>query len=96
MNRTVAIELTVFTILFCGLPGIGSICLGAAAAMGSQMPDVLAKSDATAQTAILGGLMYICVGLIGLIIPFVVGFLSFRFSKSVEPAVGEPLPPASR
>jgi hypothetical protein len=95
MNRTVAIVLTVVTALCCGLPGLGGICLGTLSAMGSQMPEVLAQSQTDPQTAVFGGLIWICGGLIGLVIPIVVGIVSFRISRPSEPEINEPFPPAS-
>jgi hypothetical protein len=95
MNKTTAIIITVVTVLCCGCPGLGAICLGGLSAMGSQMPEVLAQSNATAENAILGGLFYICGGLFMLVIPVVAGIVSFRMVKPEETIVpGEPIPPA--
>ena len=98
MNRTVAIVLTIVTILFCGLPGIGLICLGGVAAAGGQSPEILAQAGANPDDLYLGVAMFLCVGFLLLLIPILVGFFSFRLSKgktSTSNDPFEPIPPAS-
>jgi hypothetical protein len=95
MNRSVAIGLTVFTALCCGLPGLGGICMGAFAFMGAQMPEVMAQNTNTPQDVMLGVALFFCTGLALVIIPVVVGLVSFRLSRPPELDFNEPLPPAS-
>ncbi|MDX9992898.1 MAG: hypothetical protein RBS68_12740 [Anaerolineales bacterium] len=95
MNKTIAIIITAFTALCCGLPGLGLICTGALAATGSQMPEVMAESASTPQEVLIGTVMFLCLGAILLIVPFVAGFVSFKMIKPAEPVYfGENLPPA--
>jgi hypothetical protein len=95
MSKTVAIIITAVTALCCGLPGLGLMCMGALAAMGSQMPEVMAESASTPQEVLTGTIMFLCVGLILLVIPFVAGLISFKMIKPEEPVYfGENIPPA--
>jgi hypothetical protein len=94
MNRTTAIILTVATALLCGLPGIGLMCFAGLGVLGTNMPGFYeANPGATPQQAWLGAGMFICFGLLLLLIPALVGFFSFRMSKPSEPGINEP-PPA--
>jgi len=95
MNRTTAIILTIATTLFCGLPGIGLICFAVLGLVGTNMPGFYQQNpNASPGQAWLGAGMFFCVSFILLLIPIVVGVISFRMSKTEEPAIIEPLPPA--
>lgn len=95
MNKTTAIIITVLTSLCCGLPGLGLICFGGMAAMGTQMPEVMANNASTPEEVMLGVVMFLCGGLILLVIPVIAGIISFRMIKPEEPAYfGENVPPA--
>jgi hypothetical protein len=99
MNRTTAIILTVVTAVLCGLPGLGLICFGALAAIAGQSPEVMRNVEGTAQDLYLGVAIFVCGGLLMLVVPLVVGYISFQMSKSLEesPSIkyDEPFPPAS-
>jgi hypothetical protein len=96
MSKTIAIVITVLTVLCCGLPGLAVICVGGLALMGTQMPEVMTGANATTQEVLLGSIFFLCVGLILLVIPVVAGFVSFRMVKPEEPVyVGEELPPTA-
>jgi hypothetical protein len=96
MNRPVAIGLTIFTAVCCGLPGLAGLCLGVLALLGSQMPEVVAQNQNTPEEIITGAAIFLCAGLAFVVIPVVVGLVSFRLSKPPEPDYfGEPLPPPS-
>jgi hypothetical protein len=96
MNRTTAIIITAVTALCCGLPGLGLMCLGTLAAMGSQMPEAMAGNPSTPEEVLIGAVMFLCVGLILLVIPLVAGVVSFKMAKPAEPVYfGEEIPPTS-
>ena len=85
MNRTVAIVLTVATVIACGLPSIVLMCLGALALLGTQIPEVMAQNPgSTTEEVVLGAVMFLCVGAVLLIVPVLVGIFSFRLSKKEE------------
>ena len=95
MNRTTAIVITVVTVLLCGCPGLALAALGVMAVFGSQMPEVMAQNPSTPEEALLGAGMFICIGAVLVLIPVIAGILSFRYARSAEPGINEPLPPAS-
>jgi len=79
-KRKTGIIATVVTSLLCGCPGLLSLCFGAISAAASQVPgaeiDVFGSSDP--QAALTMGLATICLGIIFIAIPIVVGFLTLR------------------
>jgi hypothetical protein len=83
MNRNTAIIATVVTSLLCGCPGIFACFWGAIAASVSFVPgatiDIGGSSDPT--SALITGLGSICGGLLFIVIPVVVGVLTFRNAK---------------
>lgn len=95
MNRTTAIVITVVSALLCGCPGLVLLGIGALAAFGSQVPDVMAQNANTPQEVLLGSLMFICFGVVLLLIPVIVGVLSIRYAKPAETSLDEYIPPAS-
>ncbi len=97
-KKSTGIIATVATALLCGCPGLGALCFGGITAMAGVIPgsdiDIMGSSDP--QTALVTGLGTLCVGLIFIAIPVVVGFATLR--KKPEEAVvdiNEPVPPAS-
>ncbi len=97
MNRTTAITTTIVTALFCGLPGIGLICFAALGMVGTNLPGFYEENPtATPEQAMLGAGIFVCIGLLLLLIPALVGFFTFRMSKKEEPANQfDYIPPAS-
>ena len=79
-KRTTGIIATVVSVLLCGCPGFFALCFGAISAFASQTPgaeiDVFGSNDP--QAAMMMGLLTICIGIIFIIIPIVVGFLTLR------------------
>ncbi len=101
-KRTTGIIATVAAALLCGCPGLASLCFGAFFAVASQIPgaeiDMFGSKDpARALNYGIGG---VCLGIVFIIIPIVVGFLMLR--KKPEATVApppasppdEPVPPA--
>ena len=95
MNRTTAIVITVVTVLLCGCPGLVLVILGVLAAIGAQLPEVMAQNAYAPQDVLIGAVMYLCFGGVLILIPVLVGFLSIRYAKPSEPGINEPIPPAS-
>jgi hypothetical protein len=80
MNRNTAMIVTGATALLCGCPGLVSACMGLMFAVVSFVPgadiDMMGSSDP--QSALTFGIGGLCVGLILIVIPVVVGFLTLR------------------
>ncbi len=95
MNKTTAIIITIVTALLCGCPGLVLAGIGVMAALGSQMPEVMAQNVNTPQDVLLGSGIFVCFGGLMILIPVIVGFLSIRYAKSGEPNMDEPMPPLS-
>ena len=97
MSRTLAILLTTLTTIFCGLPGLGLICIGALAGIAPQFPNYKPPSNSSPQNLLLGVLFFVCFGCILLLFPIIVGFFSFRLNRLSENAddYSQPLPPAA-
>ena len=96
-RRTTGIIATVVAVLLCGCPGLIVLCFGATFALTGSTPgastDVFGSNDPEA--ALAAGFVALCLGLIMVAIPVVVGFLTLREKKSeLQPPISdEPLPP---
>jgi hypothetical protein len=97
-KKTTGIIATVAAALLCGCPGLASLCFGAFFALASQIPgaeiDMFGSKDpAQALNYGIGG---VCVGIVFIIIPIVVGFLMLRKKPETAPfpPPDEPVPPA--
>lgn len=99
-KKTTGIIATVVTALLCGFPGLFGLCFGSMFAVISQIPgadiDVLGSSDP--QSALTTGLVTLCVSIIFIAIPIVVGVVMLRKKSTdvvnVAPAATvEPMPP---
>lgn len=95
-KKTTGIIATVATALLCGCPGLIGLCLGLASVAAAFVPgaqiDVFGSSDPASAATM--GFVSLCLSLIFIAIPIVVGFVTLR--KKPEAAVSdEPLPPAA-
>jgi len=95
-NRTKGIVATIAAVILCGCPGLFLCIFGAATAAGN-MPfntelNGVTNSGTLPPTA---GFVLICLALIFIAIPIVVGFLTLRNKPPAAPVNNEPLPPAS-
>ncbi len=92
-KRTAGIIATLATVLLCGLPGLIGLCMGAVFALVSFIPganiDMFGSNDP--RSAFNFGLGALCLGILFVLIPVVVGFLTLRN----RPAAGAPAPPAT-
>ena len=99
-KKTVGIIATAATALLCGCPGLFGLCFGAVMALVGVIPgaeiDMWGSNDPGA--AIATGLVMLCLGVIFVAMPVVVGIVTLR--PQAKPVVvtssnlDEPLPPA--
>ena len=89
-KRNLGIIVTIITILLCGIPGLASLCLAALFVIGGPVFEKN-SSDLFIRLSLL------CIGLVSIAIPVVVGVLTLRnrASKSVKTFPDEPIPPPS-
>ena len=97
-KRTTSIIATLITVVVCGCPGLIALCMGAMFAVISFIPnadiDIFGSSDPN--DALTFGVVTICVGIIFVLIPAIVGFVTLRKKKTSAPIqFNEPIPPAS-
>lgn len=96
-KRQTGIIATVVATLLCGCPGLFSLCFGAIFAVVSRMPDTEYSGDLTPESALGIGIGGLCLGIVFVIIPIVVGFVMLRNKKPTVVDVAnpnEPIPPA--
>lgn len=93
-KRTLGIILTIVTALFCGCPGLFICLMGglAAAGLGTYTTDVLGTT-AAGDLPTGYGFGMLCLGLILVAIPIVVGVLMLRKPKTTMPV--DVVPPTS-
>jgi len=97
MNRTVGIVLTVITAICCGCTALFSCIFGGMIAAGVPINQTVNGVESVETYPQPIGFALLCVSLILIIIPIVIGFVTFR-TKPAAPAVSnfnEPIPPAS-
>ena len=93
-KRTTGLIATIATALLCGCPGIFICLFGALTAAGQGTFNDQSLSPSV-------GFVLLCLSLIFIAIPIVVGFVTLRKKPQVpapgvvEPVDNEPLPPAS-
>jgi hypothetical protein len=94
-KRTTGIIATVIAVLLCGCPGLLALCLGAMFAVISPVPgaDINIGGRTDPGAALGTGLGLLCLGLLFVAIPVVVGLLTLR--NRPEPAVSIYTPPSS-
>ena len=86
-KRNLGIIATIVTILLCGIPGLASLCLAALFVIGGP---VFEKNSSD----LLIKLSLLCIGLVSITIPVVVGVLTLR-NRDPKPVTfpDEPIPP---
>jgi hypothetical protein len=96
-KKTTGIIATSLSAILCACPGFFGICFGAISALASFVPgaeiDIFGSSSPRA--ALSTGIGMLCLGIVFVAIPVVVGLVTLRGKKS-EAAVlpDEPIPPA--
>jgi hypothetical protein len=95
-KKTTGIIATVIAALLCGCPGLVSLCWGVIAALVSFIPganiDIGGSSDP--KRALATGIGALCLGIVFIAIPIVVGVVMLRKKPVPETPSNEPLPPA--
>ena len=95
--KTKSIVATIAAVVLCGCPGLFMCFFGATSIAASQVPgadiDVMGSSDPA--SAMTMGIVFLCLSIIFILIPIVVGFFMFRKKPEVVIESNEPLPPAS-
>ena len=95
-KKTTGLIATIATALLCGCPGLIGLCMGVIFAFAGMVPgsniDIGGSSDPTA--AIGTGIALLCLGVVFVAIPVVVGIVTLRNPKDVTPAVVEVEPVA--
>lgn len=94
-KRTLGIILTIVTAVFCGCPGL-LFCLGGAmtaAGLGAQYTTDVLGTTGAGELPTGYGYVFLCLGLIGIAIPIIIGVVMLRKPKAVPPT--DIVPPAS-
>ncbi len=97
-NRNTGMIATIATALLCGCPGLLSLCWGITSAAASFIPgaDININGSSSPQSALFAGVGGLCLGIIFIAIPVIVGFVTLRKKPAAAaPVNNEPLPPAS-
>jgi uncharacterized membrane protein len=95
-NRQTGIIATIVATLLCGCPGLFMLCFGSIFAFVSRVPDTQYSGGMTPQSALGIGIGGLCLGIIFIIIPIVVGFMLLRKKPAAIEVANpdEPIPPA--
>jgi hypothetical protein len=95
-QKTKGIVATVAAVLLCGCPGLFMCFFGATSAFASFIPgakiDVFGSNDPASATTL--GFVLLCLSIIFIAIPIVVGFVTLR-KKPEAPGGDMQVPPAS-
>lgn len=85
-NKTTGIIATVVTALLCGCPGLFVLCFGASVAFIGATPDSYPDFTVDNPDMIIAvGAAILCLGVLFIAIPFVVGFFTLR-SRPASPS----------
>ena len=79
-RKTTAIVAIVAAVVLCGCPGLFGLFFGGMFAVTSQIPgaDINMGGSSDPQSALTFGLVAICVSLLFILVPIVVGFIFWR------------------
>ena len=90
-KKTTGIIAVIATSVLCGLPGLAGLCIGPLSIFGSQVSDSGLDQE-TANLALGMGIAMLCMSIIFIAIPVVVGFLTLRAKKVKFSDIGGPIP----
>jgi hypothetical protein len=97
-NRTGAIIATIAAVILCGCPGLFLCIFGAVTATGNMPYSVtdFTGNQTTGYMSTTWGFAMLCVALIFILIPILVGFFTLRKKPAPASVVppNEPMPPA--
>jgi hypothetical protein len=94
-TRTKGIIATVAAVLLCGCPGLLLCVFGGLAASGAPVTTEWGGVSNTAPMDTTSAVAILCAGLIFLVIPIVVGFVTLRQKKAAPADFSGPVPPAA-
>ena len=88
-KRNTGLIATIATALLCGCPGLFGLCMGSTSLIASFVPgaeiDVFGSSDPAAATTM--GFVFLCLSVIFIAIPIVVGVVTLRKKPEDDAAV---------
>ncbi len=93
-SRTKGLIATLASVVLCGCPGLLLCIMGAVFATGAPVTTELNGVSGSTQVPIWMALTMLCVAVIFVLIPVVVGFFTLR-SKPAPLSPSESIPPAS-
>ena len=92
-KKTTGIIATIASVVLCGCPGIFMCIFGIATAVGGG---TMTLGDTSSPMPSSYGYVFLCLSLIFILIPILVGFFTLRKPKTAAaPVSDEPVPPAS-
>jgi len=96
-NRNTGIIATIASVILCGCPGLFMCFFGATSVFASMVPgadiNIGGNTDPAAATTM--GVVTLCLSLILIAIPIVVGVVTLRKKPEVPAGPGEQIPPAA-
>ncbi len=95
-KKTTGLIATIAAVLLCGCPGLFGLCFGATSVLAGLMPgsdiDVFGSSDPGAATTM--GFVFLCLSVIFIAIPIVVGVVTLRKKPAEDGGEAPPAPAA--
>ena len=96
-KKTTGLIATIATALLCGCPGLFGLCMGSTSLIASVLPnadiDVFGSNDPASAATM--GFVFLCLSVIFIAIPIVVGVVTLRKPKEETPAVVDVEPVAT-
>ena len=88
-KKTTGLIATIASALLCGCPGLFGLCIGSTSLIASVLPDadidVFGSNDPASAATM--GFVFLCLSVIFIAIPIVVGVVTLRKPKEAAPAV---------
>ena len=103
-KKTTGLIATIASAILCGCPGLFGLCMGSTSLIASALPDadidVFGSNDPASAATM--GFVFLCLSVIFIAIPIVVGVITLRKPKEetpsvvdVEPVVVPPVEPSA-
>jgi hypothetical protein len=90
MNRNVGIGLTIFTVLCCACPGLFLCAFGGAIGAGVPLTTTLNGASFSQKLPASYGVGLICLSVVLILIPIVIGFVTLRNKPTPAQATVNP------
>jgi len=95
-KKTTGIIATSISAILCGCPGFFGLCFGAVSALASFVPgseiDMFGRGSPRAALSV--GIGFLCLGIVFVAVPFIVGWVTLRDKSEPVTLPDEPIPPA--